>query len=443
MYIHSVRLKNIRGFEKVEFDLKRPNAPGKAAGWTVFTGDNGSGKSTVLRAIAMAIVGRETAQVLQPELNGWLRESARPREGSVELQVLATERYDDFSGGGGGRTSYTNSFKAELQLAETQGEKSETVILEPESTRKTLADRGLWKPSLEPSGWFSCGYGPFRRVFGASQEATRLMVGARTAGFATMFEEAASLNEMDKWLRRLSHKTLEKKEFERRQLEYLLALLKDELMPQHVTIDSVDSDGLWLRDSSNQRLSWNEMSDGYRSALALLADIFRHLVRVYTLERVINDTATVDGHTIINCPGVILIDEIDAHLHPEWQMQIGFWLKKRFPNIQFIVTTHSPIICQAADENGLFHLPASGSDEQPRRLTKDEYNEVIRSRPDTILRSAAFGMKNTRSPHAVKARRRYSELKSKQTSAALSAIEATELAQLKLFAETDELPSET
>jgi predicted ATPase len=60
--------------------------------------------------------------------------------------------------------------------------------------------------------------------------------------------------------------------------------------------------------------------------------------------------------------GVELIDEVDAHLHPEWQREVGFWLKRHFPKIQFLVTTHSPSICQAAAPNGLFvSSPTCGS----------------------------------------------------------------------------------
>jgi predicted ATP-binding protein involved in virulence len=49
-----------------------------------------------------------------------------------------------------------------------------------------------------------------------------------------------------------------------------------------------------------------------------------------------------DGVPVISSPGVVIIDEIDAHLHVSWQKRIGGWLKTHFPNIQFIVTTHSP-----------------------------------------------------------------------------------------------------
>ena len=112
--------------------------------------------------------------------------------------------------------------------------------------------------------------------------------------------------------------------------------------------------------------------------------------------------------------GVVLIDEIDAHLHPEWQREIGFWLKRHFPNIQFLVTTHSPIICQAADPNGLFVLPEPGSGAEPHPLSDEEYRKVIASRPDTILLTSAFGLQNTRSPRAVEGRAEFAKLEAKK-----------------------------
>ena len=173
--------------------------------------------------------------------------------------------------------------------------------------------------------------------------------------------------------------------------------------------------------------------------MALLADILRHLIAAYGIEGLAKRDE--DGKLKIVRSGVVMIDEIDAHLHPEWQREIGFWLKGHFPNIQFLVTTHSPIICQAADENGLFVLPEPGSGTPPRALTVDEYKTVISSRPDTILLSPAFNLQNTRSPRAVEGRAEYAKLMAKQRAGAkLTKAEQTKAGQLQLFADTSEEP---
>lgn len=425
MYVSKITLANIRGFESLDFDLARPD--GTYAGWTVFTGDNGSGKSTLLRAIALGLAGSDTARALQPSLQGWIRKGSAPHEGLIELQIVPRAEDDVFVKSG---TTPKSTFPARLKL-ENGGR---DVRLEPANTHKT-PERSIW--AGDASGWFCCGYGPFRRVFGASPEAARLMAVPATARFATVFEEAATLAEVDQWMRNLKHKEFEGKFDEARQLELLLEILRDDLMPNEITVDRVDSDGLWLQDRNGVQLSWRDMSDGYRSALALLADILRHLIAAYGMEGLFERGP--DGKLRILRSGVVLIDEVDAHLHPEWQRELGFWFVRHFPNLQFLVTSHSPLICQAASPNGLFVLPEPGSGIGPRALTSEEHARVIASRPDTILLSPAFGLQNTRSPLAVEKRSEYSILRAKQKAGVrLTEDETTELRQLELFVKVDE-----
>ena len=276
MYIDRVVLKNIRGFADLQFDLARPD--GTYAGWTVFTGNNGSGKSTLLKAIAVALTGRDIARSLQPSFHRWIRDGADDHEAKIQLMIFPEKGVDDFSGKG--KSAY-KKFPATVILK--NGGKDTFIELPSDwGSKRTLAQRGLW--SSDSHGWFSCGYGPFRRVFGASPEATRLMVGPTTERFVTMFQEAASLYEVDQWLRNLSHKKLENKTAESSHLELLLEILRDDLMPNQITVDRVDSDGLWLKDRNGFQLAWSEMSDGYRSAIALLADILRHLISAYGID---------------------------------------------------------------------------------------------------------------------------------------------------------------
>jgi len=411
MFIKQITLKNIRGFSELNFDLARRGD--NYAGWTVFTGDNGSGKSTLLKAIAVGLVGRDISRSLQPSFHRWIRDGAAQEESSIQLDIVRCEEDELVETGRAPATVFP------AKIALKNGSKETTLHAEiPDSVknRKTYQtpDRTIW--SSEARGWFSCGYGPFRRVFGASPEATRQMVAPTTERFVTMFQEAASLAEVDQWMRLLKHKELENKDAEREQLALVLELLRDDLMPNQITVDRVDSDGLWLKDRNGVQLAWGEMSDGYRAAAALLADIVRHLISTYRLEGLTEKRW--EGKTVIKRSGVVLIDEIDAHLHPEWQREIGFWLKRHFPNIQFLVTTHSPIICQAADQNGLFVLPEPGSESSPRALSDEDYRKVVASRPDTILLTPAFGLQNTRSPLAVEARATFARLEAKKRSGA-------------------------
>ena len=413
----------------MEFSLDRGN--NEYAGWTVFTGDNGAGKSTLLKAIAIGLKGKDVGRVLQGSFNRWIAEGEKT--GSIEL-ILVRTKGDDTSVTAGA----TGAIKFPAKLSFSLGEREtslESVLPPNKPASYKTPDRTIWTP--ESTGWFSCGYGPFRRVFGASPEATRSMVSSLTESYVTMFQEAASLAEVDTWMRELKHKSLEGKKEEAAQLDLLLRILSDDLLPNQMTINRVDSDGLWLKDAVGLELAWSEMSDGYRAALALLADILRHLINAYGIEGLTDVNS--EGRTFIKRSGVVLIDEIDAHLHPEWQQKMGFWLTSHFPNIQFIVTTHSPMILQAAGRNGIFHLPAPGSGEEAYALSVQDYEKIIASRPDTILLTPAFGLTNTRSPFAVDSRAEYSKIKSKQKAGAeLTSEESKKLVQLQLFVSNDE-----
>lgn len=426
MYIGKIAIKNLRGFADLQFDLARPD--GTYAGWTVFTGNNGSGKSTLLKTIAVALVGKDAARAFQPSFNRWIRDGAGESESSVQLEIV--RRTEDDALAERGRPP-VSQFPAKIVLRNGTKEPTLTAAI-PKKKRESYSspERTIWSPDVK--GWFSCGYGPFRRMFGASPEAARQMVAPTTERFVTMFQEAASLAEVDLWLRNLKHKEFEQKVAETEQLAIVLELLRDDLMPNQITVDRVDSDGLWLKDRNGVQLPWGEMSDGYRAAAALLADILRHLIGTFGLEGLTEDSE--GGKKVVKRSGVVLIDEIDAHLHPAWQREIGFWLKRHFPYVQFLVTTHSPLICQAADSNGIFVLPEPGSIEKPFPLDEKDYRKVITSRPDTILLTPAFGLKNTRSPRAVADRAELAKLEAKKRGGGkLSKDEMEKAGQLRLL----------
>ena len=429
MYIKRIILKNIRGFEELDFDLTRSD--GSYAGWTVFTGDNGSGKSALLKAIAIGLVGRKTVLELQPNFQGWIRKGAdeatiqfiveqdRPRLKIVPVGYISKEEAIQ---------------EIPIKIILTKA-KNEIILSENDNNYDSRVDR-----NFGDHPWFSCGYGPFRRLSGASQDAARKMLLPTTERFATLFDEAASLAEVDHWLRELHRNSQDEtgtRESEE-EIELLVEIIQHGLLPNEITLDRVDSKGLWLKDRNGAELAWSDMSDGYRSILAVLTDILRHMMKQENFIRCYHGIGP-DGKWFSKQSGVVLIDEVDAHLHPKWQQKIGFWLKRHFPNIQFLVTTHSPIICQAADDNGLFVLPEISSQDKPRALSNDEYNRVIASRPDTILLTSAFGLQNTRSPRIVEARAKYAKLKAKKrTGAILTPEEETNLSELKLLSEIEE-----
>jgi predicted ATP-dependent endonuclease of OLD family len=264
-----------------------------------------------------------------------------------------------------------------------------------------------------------------------------MVLPGRIPRYATLFKEDATLGEGEEWLKELQYERLEAEARGESNgngkllLEALLRLLNDQFLKQGATVEEVTSRAVWLRDSANMRITLSDMSEGYRAALAMLIDIFRHMSHVYGPNIL---STREDESVFVDRPGVVLIDEVDAHLHPEWQREIGFWLKAHFPLVQFIVTTHSPLVCPAADHGRIYHVPQPGSG-TPFRLTTEDYNEVVAGKPDEILLTPAFGLEHTRSPQAVQARARHAMLYGKKLTVGLSAVERDELEQLALFAD--------
>ncbi len=425
MYIRRIVLEDIRGFEQLDFNLERSN--GEYSGWTVFTGDNASGKTALLKAVSMALLGPQSGRTLQPSLDGWIREGAD--RGTIAVQLVPGNQ-DRFAQG----RRYNKAFWSELQLGRENGDLISVTQGQKYLRKGKGATRGPWLES--PDGWFCIGYGPFRRLYGHSPEAQRVMsTPGKVSRFATMFREDATLAEGDVWLREMKYRELEGNEPAKEELQKVLALLNHRFLQHSIQIDKVDSEGLQLRQSDGVVLPLEDMSDGYRAAIAMLVDLLRQLIEVYGLE---GFRPRESGEPYVDSSGVVLIDEIDAHLHPSWQRVIGDWLKTVFPNLQFLVTTHSPLICQAADDKGVFHLPPPSSELGPFQLAPMDQQRLVASRPNAILLSPAFGLKHTRSPRAVRARKEYAELKAKSAAVPLNSSEKDQLEQLSLFAKIAE-----
>ncbi len=109
---------------------------------------------------------------------------------------------------------------------------------------------------------------------------------------------------------------------------------------------TVDEDPPRLRVSKGARLLLlDQLSDGERSILAIVADLVRRLSLA---------NPAIDNP--LEGAGVVLIDEIELHLHPTWQRNIIEKLRATFPNIQFIATTHSPFVIQSLRPGELINL---------------------------------------------------------------------------------------
>jgi hypothetical protein len=393
MYISHVRLSEIRGFagpRTVDLSLRRPD--GTFAGWTVLAGRNGSGKSTLLRALALAVSGTAVANSLVDDFRGWVTHNSTegratisvvPGDGDVGVPLASSPT--EISLGlrwakpGPPGTSPTSRRAARPQLS--IGEFTDTA-----------AETGPW--SSNP-GWLCAGYGPFRRLADGRGDQS-----PRVARLSTLFSENATLAEGVAWLIDQHLRAFEKKSGAIQLKSAALSVLSDGLLPDDYSVDEVDSDGLWVSHYGHP-FPLREMSDGYQTVTALVVDILKQIFDAF------DDLPTENrgGVPTITAPGVVLIDEVDAHLHISWQKRIGSWLKAHFPNIQFIVSTHSTYICQDADPGGLIRLPGPTEILPPVVVEPDLWERIVYGSGYDAATSELFGVDTPYSALAERLRR--------------------------------------
>lgn len=259
-----------------------------------------------------------------------------------------------------------------------------------------------------------------RRLTGSSSEAMRFSVSKEVdSRFATLFREDSALSESEEWLRRMYARSLEGANLESKSFEIrtlltgVKAFLGDGLLPHGMKISRITVDHVFVEDVKGVELPMRDISDGCRSIYATILDLVHGLFEVYGGEDLFD--VDDDGHHFVTRPGVVIIDEIEAHLHPSWQRDIPLWLKVHFPNIQFIVSSHSPLIAQAADPNGLFILPIQmDGSAAARPATEVEYEKIRWGTAHKTVLGVAFGLMNTRTQWAAQRLKRWQELNAKK-----------------------------
>jgi predicted ATPase len=406
MYVESLKLENVKAFEELSLEFERPRENGVPAyaGINIFVGGNSSGKSTLLKCIAMSLSGPTVANQQLISAAGWIREGES--RGVIETRVHVDELKDKFrTKGGTPASSVLNAgllFEAENGSTPVLKEKRYTTT---NRTKVRSAERGPW--NFDASGWFLGGYGPLRRLTGSSNEALRYALGkGKLASCVTLFREDAALSESETWLKQEHARSLEEITEHREPsplVDYVKEFLNDSLLPYGFNITRITVDHVYMTTPTGGELPLRDLSDGCRSAYALMLDIIHSMAVSYGHANLFARDS--ENRMIVNQPGVILIDELEAHLHPSWQRTICEWLKTRFPLVQFFITTHSPLIVQAADPGGIFVLPLPNeieSGREVRRLRPHEYARIVLGRAEKVLLGEAFGLTHTWSLHADK-----------------------------------------
>ena len=401
MYLSRVRIDGVKGFQgsrAVDLTLTRPD--GSHAGWTVLAGRNSSGKTSLLQAVAVALLSPAQAYPLDPDLPAW--RSAEP--GRVQLTLTGSDtvpaavpssRVDSLAERADIEVSCTWQLPPGREHMRPQVVWQRQVPVDTaDGTGTGVLGDAEWEFAL--SGTIA-GYGPYRRMNQSGRRDDR--------AFLSLFDEEAALNEGIAWLVDADHRRLEGRPGAAETVQAVLGLLGDDLLPPGMRVAGVSSDGLTVRGEQGE-FPLTEMSHGVRTAVALAVSLVWELVQ--------DDPAAFlqqrDGRFVVTRPGIVLIDEIDAHLHVTWQQRIGYWLKTHFPAIQFIVTTHSPYICQAADPGGLIRLGAPGDTTAPEVVDEDLYQRVVYGTGDDAIMSELFGLETPFSDRAEQLRRRAGDL---------------------------------
>lgn len=344
MYLSNIHIENFKGIKNADFDFERSV--------NILIGNNGTGKTSVLEAIAVAlggflsgIDGVNTIHFSQDEIR---RESQLTGTGShniiyktpicvgvcLELDVGNKER------------SEHRIFK---YVRQKKSIKSARSTVEPRTicreAQRMADDRNAVLPIIS--------YQSFSRVSNQKKDKWENPFSdaySRIVGYVDCLEEAANDKMLTNWCRRMEQVSWQQEEIileyeivKKTVSRFMQFMQDDEKI--HIFYDKRTDELLYSNEE--EILPIRLLSSGFRNLLGMVFDISYRMAVLNPdlLENIVEKT-----------PGVVLIDEIDMHLHPNWQWKVIDALKKTFPKVQFIVTTHSPIIVASCKEEKLIRL---------------------------------------------------------------------------------------
>lgn len=449
MHLQRIVIKNIKCFSHIEIDFSDRKKDVRQ--WTTLFGKNGLGKSTLLQAIGATLAGPSAMRELLPVAEGWVRREAG--YGEIEAHLLWTGGDTQIPGWPKKKAAYVARYivtsgdpdTLPKSLAE-QYYTVPTLALIPWSGEGTSKERENVTKDMrrlqqtayaeDKPGWLGCGYGPFRRLSGGAQAADRILYAERkSARFVTLFREDAALTNATEWLIKLYNTSRDGDESSKSALDHVRTAFASKLFPDETEL-AVTAESALLRVGGGRPIPLHDLSDGYRSMLALGIDLLRWLIKAFP-----------EAPNPMDCPGVVLIDELDAHLHPDWQRQIGHWLRNKFPQIQFIVATHSPFLAQVTDNDkpeseisGSFENGLGGNivleDTAIGVQARSDTESVRDYRVDQILQSPLFNLDSLYSPRTEQDLSRHQQLSQKERAGPLSPAEQEEYQQLSFWRES-------
>ncbi len=355
MRLHSIELKNYRCYQEfsVNFHPK----------FNVVAGVNGSGKTSLLKAAREALNGYVNYIPQVPQ------EAPLTDPRSSRIQQL----------GSGTRARFDEQYPVWIRATGTAfGQTTDWELM-----KISQANPGTWSGKSPGAVWGSLTFGSLEPIDGrqsqmilplvafypayrqwppieTNQMAAATMRPARTDGYSNWTDAAAFPVALQQWAVTKSLERLQRIAAEGVRWD---DMFDDELAQVNLALAAVVEDAKGLRYDFSEKslvMDWagdrqptlfQNLSDGQRVAIALVTDIAR---RMCLLNPHLGQDVT------LQTPGVVLIDELDVHLHPKWQRQIAKGLKAAFPEIQFIAASHSPQILGELPPEEIILLDASG-----------------------------------------------------------------------------------
>jgi len=323
MYIKRLYLKNVRCFEKLEINFDQPGSS------ILLLGDNGDGKSTILKSLAMGLCDDSSAAALFRELQGEFvrRQPDQETVPTGKYGFIETDLIDK------GICKYRIETTI-VSLKKFERVKQNLFIFEGQKWKQIEQDKFPWEKI------FVSAYGPGVRTNATSDFQHYLSVDA----VYPLFSYSSPLQNPELVIHRLiaaARSKVETPEEKDNQENEVLNKIKN-LMTVLLDLDSPDSFTLTptgIKVTGRWGTSeLKELGDGYQSIINWILD----LLSWWFLRE--NGKSKWDLESL---SGIVLIDEIEQHLHPKWQRGIFPRLREKFPNIQFIVATHSPLVATA------------------------------------------------------------------------------------------------
>lgn len=316
IHLKEIELTNIGRIESLKLNFPEPK-PEKGQ-WVVILGQNGAGKSTILRSIAIGL-----RDVKEPSIwpsRSFTREWARVdnngeiNEGKIKIMTEALNV-----------TTYVTA-----------------------ATPAVLYQ----KPELidaVPIPIFAYGCRRGSATGGASREVDL----ADGMEIATLMDDAASLIHAETWLKDLDGDALKTEVGEARYKSVCLALC--ELLDLNSIW--VENRRVWVKFTSGPSIPFSELSDGYLTSAGWFIDLLARWTNMQESKGLVFDENFMSHMT-----GLVLIDELDLHLHPKWQIEIIGKTRKLLPKMSFVVTTHNPLTLVGAEANEIWHLETDGNE---------------------------------------------------------------------------------